>query len=84
MLKDGLWDVYNDFAMGNCAELCAVHHSITREEQVRFLDAFFLEKHISCFLCVYIYFLLFCKKFKKFEQIFTREIIIGYSISFLL
>ncbi|CAL9779288.1 unnamed protein product, partial [Musa acuminata subsp. burmannicoides] len=33
MLKDGLWDVYNDFAMGNCAELCAVHHSITREEQ---------------------------------------------------
>ncbi|XP_057954754.1 acetyl-CoA acetyltransferase 2 [Malania oleifera] len=33
MLKDGLWDVYNDYAMGNCAELCADQHSITREEQ---------------------------------------------------
>lgn len=33
MLKDGLWDVYNDFPMGMCAELCAEQHSITREEQ---------------------------------------------------
>ncbi|KAJ6792771.1 acetyl-CoA acetyltransferase, cytosolic 1-like [Iris pallida] len=33
MLKDGLWDVYNDFGMGVCAELCADQHSITREEQ---------------------------------------------------
>ncbi|GKV18817.1 hypothetical protein SLEP1_g29149 [Rubroshorea leprosula] len=33
MIKDGLWDVYNDFSMGVCAELCAVQHSITREEQ---------------------------------------------------
>ncbi|MQL99056.1 hypothetical protein Taro_031774 [Colocasia esculenta] len=33
MLKDGLWDVYNDYAMGMCAELCADQHSITREEQ---------------------------------------------------
>src|SRR5207249_4552131 len=23
MIKDGLWDVYNDFHMGNAAELCA-------------------------------------------------------------
>ncbi|KAK4386318.1 Acetyl-CoA acetyltransferase, cytosolic 1 [Sesamum angolense] len=29
MLKDGLWDVYNDFGMGVCAELCAEQH-ITR------------------------------------------------------
>lgn len=36
MLKDGLWDVYNDFAMGVCAEMCASQHSITREEQVKF------------------------------------------------
>lgn len=36
MLKDGLWDVYNDFGMGVCAELCADKHNITREEQVRF------------------------------------------------
>lgn len=34
MLKDGLWDVYNDFHMGMCAEICADQHSITREEQV--------------------------------------------------
>ncbi|XP_075486870.1 acetyl-CoA acetyltransferase 2-like isoform X1 [Primulina tabacum] len=33
MIKDGLWDVYNDFGMGVCAELCAAQHKITREEQ---------------------------------------------------
>lgn len=33
MLKDGLWDVYNDFGMGVCAELCAHQHSISREQQ---------------------------------------------------
>lgn len=33
MLKDGLWDVYNDVGMGVCAEICAEHHSITREQQ---------------------------------------------------
>ncbi|KAL5798135.1 hypothetical protein ACOSQ2_002955 [Xanthoceras sorbifolium] len=33
MLKDGLWDVYNDCGMGTCAELCADQHSITREDQ---------------------------------------------------
>lgn len=36
MLKDGLWDVYSDVGMGVCAELCAEHHSITREQQVWF------------------------------------------------
>lgn len=34
MLKDGLWDVYNDFGMGVCAEICADNHAISREEQV--------------------------------------------------
>ncbi|XP_065875186.1 acetyl-CoA acetyltransferase 2 [Euphorbia lathyris] len=33
MLKDGLWDVYNDVGMGNCAEICADNHSISREDQ---------------------------------------------------
>ncbi|XP_021766357.1 acetyl-CoA acetyltransferase, cytosolic 1-like [Chenopodium quinoa] len=33
MLKDGLWDVYNDCGMGVCAELCAEHHAVTREDQ---------------------------------------------------
>lgn len=41
MLKDGLWDVYNDFGMGVCAEICAEQHHITREEQV-FLESFLL------------------------------------------
>ncbi len=33
MIKDGLWDVYNDFHMGNAAELCSEECSISREEQ---------------------------------------------------
>ncbi|CAA6670097.1 unnamed protein product [Spirodela intermedia] len=33
LLKDGLWDVYNNYAMGMCAELCSDLHSIIREEQ---------------------------------------------------
>ncbi|KAF7840502.1 Acetyl-CoA acetyltransferase, cytosolic 1 [Senna tora] len=33
MIKDGLWDVYNDFSMGVCGELCAEQHVITRDEQ---------------------------------------------------
>lgn len=28
----GLWDPYNDAHMGNCAELCATHYQISREE----------------------------------------------------
>ncbi len=36
MIKDGLWDVYNDFHMGNAAELCAKECNIPRESQ----DAF--------------------------------------------
>ncbi len=36
MLKDGLWDVYNDFHMGNAAELCATECQITRDEQDEF------------------------------------------------
>lgn len=43
MLKDGLWDVYNDCAMGMCAELCADQHTITREEQV---SAYKLQLHL--------------------------------------
>lgn len=38
MLKDGLWDVYNDCGMGTCAELCADQHSITREDQVLYFS----------------------------------------------
>ncbi|EFJ29932.1 hypothetical protein SELMODRAFT_146037 [Selaginella moellendorffii] len=33
MMKDGLWDVYNDYGMGVCAEICAEQHTISREQQ---------------------------------------------------
>jgi len=33
MIKDGLWDVYNNFHMGNAGELCARRLNISREEQ---------------------------------------------------
>lgn len=36
ILKDGLWDVYNNYAMGNAAELCSKECSISREEQDKF------------------------------------------------
>lgn len=33
LVKDGLWDVYNDYHMGSAAELCAVDCNISREDQ---------------------------------------------------
>jgi acetyl-CoA C-acetyltransferase len=33
LVKDGLWDVYNNYHMGNAAELCATECNITREDQ---------------------------------------------------
>jgi len=36
VIKDGLWDVYNNFHMGNAAELCAREHHISREQQDEF------------------------------------------------
>jgi acetyl-CoA C-acetyltransferase len=33
MIKDGLWDVYNDFHMGNAAELCARECDVSRSAQ---------------------------------------------------
>ena len=33
MIFDGLWDVYNNFHMGNAAELCAKEYHISREAQ---------------------------------------------------
>ena len=41
LLNDGLWDVYNDFHMGNAAELCAREGDYTREAQ----DAFAAESY---------------------------------------
>ncbi|KXT16388.1 hypothetical protein AC579_5586 [Pseudocercospora musae] len=39
LIKDGLWDVYNQIHMGNCAESTAKKYDISREEQ----DAYAIE-----------------------------------------
>jgi acetyl-CoA C-acetyltransferase len=41
LIKDGLWDVYKNYHMGNAAELCATEYKISREEQ----DAFAIESY---------------------------------------
>ena len=41
MVNDGLWDVYNDFHMGQTAELVAEKYGITRDQQ----DCFALLSH---------------------------------------
>ncbi len=41
MVNDGLWDVYNNIHMGNCAELCAKDRKYSREVQ----DAFAIESY---------------------------------------
>ncbi|WP_132225852.1 acetyl-CoA C-acyltransferase [Albibacterium bauzanense] len=41
LVKDGLWDVYNDYHMGSAAELCASECNISREDQ----DAYAIESY---------------------------------------
>ncbi|KAF9581756.1 erg10, acetyl-CoA C-acetyltransferase [Lunasporangiospora selenospora] len=41
IIKDGLWDAYNQFHMGNCAENTAAKMKITREQQ----DAYAIESY---------------------------------------
>lgn len=41
MIRDGLWDVYNNIHMGNCAEMCARKYSFSRQEQ----DAYAVESY---------------------------------------
>lgn len=41
MIKDGLWDPYNNFHMGNAAEICVRENHFTREQQ----DAFAIESY---------------------------------------
>ena len=41
MIKDGLWDVYNNIHMGSCAEVCAREFKFTREE----LDEFTINSY---------------------------------------
>lgn len=41
LIQDGLWDVYNQIHMGNCAENTARKHNISRESQ----DAYAIESY---------------------------------------
>jgi len=41
MVRDGLWDKFNDFHMGMTGEICAERHNVTREDA----DAFALRSH---------------------------------------
>jgi acetyl-CoA C-acetyltransferase len=41
LVKDGLWDVYKDYHMGNAAELCAKECKISREDQ----DSYAIESY---------------------------------------
>jgi len=41
LIRDGLWDVYKNYHMGNAAELCARDYNISREDQ----DAFAIESY---------------------------------------
>lgn len=41
MIKDGLWDPYNNFHMGNAAEICSREFSFSREAQ----DAFAIDSY---------------------------------------
>jgi acetyl-CoA C-acetyltransferase len=36
MVRDGLWDIFNDFHMGNTGEIVAERNSVTREDADRF------------------------------------------------
>jgi acetyl-CoA C-acetyltransferase len=36
IVRDGLWDAYNDKHMGSCAEMCASENNFTREDQDNF------------------------------------------------
>ncbi len=41
MLRDGLWDVYNDIHMGTCGDRCAAEYEFSRQQQDEFAIASF-------------------------------------------
>jgi acetyl-CoA C-acetyltransferase len=41
MVRDGLWDIYNNVHMGTCGDRCAEKYSITRDQQDDFAVASF-------------------------------------------
>ncbi|HEY0274212.1 MAG TPA: acetyl-CoA C-acyltransferase [Chitinophaga sp.] len=41
IVRDGLWDPYNDYAMGNAGDLCAATYQLSREDQ----DAYAIQSY---------------------------------------
>ena len=47
MIQDGLWDVYNNKHMGNCAEMCAHDKNYSREDQDSFAKASYTRAQLA-------------------------------------
>lgn len=47
LVKDGLWDVYNDYHMGSAAELCAASCNITRAQQDEYAIESYKRSHAA-------------------------------------
>lgn len=47
MIKDGLWDPYNNFHMGSAAELCVKKYQFTREQQDEFAKNSYMKAQAS-------------------------------------
>jgi len=47
LVKDGLTDVYNNYHMGNAAELCASDHNISREDQDNFAIESYMRSKVA-------------------------------------
>lgn len=62
VVKDGLWDVYNDIHMGSCAESCAKDFNFTREQ----LDEFTVNSYNK---------VITAQKSGKFDDEITKVII---------
>ena len=54
IVKDGLWDVYNQIHMGNCGEDTAKKLGISREEQDEFAIGSYQKSQAAGKVCVYI------------------------------
>ena len=47
IIKDGLWDVYNQKHMGNCAEVCAEKYNFSRIEQDDYAERSYMRAQLS-------------------------------------
>jgi acetyl-CoA C-acetyltransferase len=53
LIRDGLWDVYNNLHMGSCGDRCAAKYGISRQEQDDFAVASFKRALAAAASCVF-------------------------------